>query len=410
MKDLLLDLLSLLFPILFYQFVALTKTIPSKGWQDQLGLGFVCGTAIISSMLLPDLITNDFNGDLRNIPLIISLLYGGYAAGLVSFLCFLTVRCLIEVDGLAMAILASLMVLTITSFFRPRFAKRLPRWRFFIAISLTLVSFMISWYFSPLDHPFLESILWRIALIHLVAMGMITFIMEVTLKTKRLQEQILSTEKMNLASRLASSVAHEIRSPLTVVKGFLQLAKGNLEGKNKDYIENSLTELTRAEYVINDFLNYAKPQLEKMETISVTETLDQISQTVSSLASLHNVNVVIDANEKLWIRADQLKIKQALVNILKNAIEASTKGGTVLLKAYRESDNIHIQICDEGEGMTTGELTRLGTPFYSTKNNGTGLGLMVAFRIIQATGGHLEYKSEKGKGTNAVVMLPTVNG
>ncbi|MEK8127666.1 ATP-binding protein [Paenibacillus filicis] len=408
MKDLLLDVLSILFPILFYQFASLTKWIPTGSWKDRIGLGVVCGIAIISTMLFPDTISDDISGDLRNIPLILSVLYGGYMSGIVSFLCLLLVRGWMDVEGLMLAIFTAVTVLALSSLFRPRFANRLPAWRFIIAISLSSVSSVISWYISSPQDSLLEMTFIQIALIHLAAMCMAAFLIEVTLQTKRLQEQVMSSEKMNLASQLASSVAHEIGTPLTVVKGFLQLAAGSSEGKHKMYLETSLAELGRAEYVINDFLNYAKPQLEKPDTLSVADLFEQIQHSVSSLACLHQVEVVIEVTEKLWIQADPFKVRQALVNILKNSIEASIAGGKVSLRACRESDRVHIQVSDAGEGMTTEQLTRLGTPFYSTKNNGTGLGLMVAFRIIQAIGGHVEYTSKQGKGTDAIISLPMV--
>ncbi|WP_442603994.1 ATP-binding protein [Paenibacillus sp. KN14-4R] len=117
----------------------------------------------------------------------------------------------------------------------------------------------------------------------------------------------------------------------------------------------------------------------------------------------------MDSEDNLWIQAEQFKIKQALMNIIKNSIDASTGKGQVSIKAYRQLNKVCIKIRDNGVGMTSEELAILGTPFYSTKTNGTGLGLMVTFRIIQAIKGTLEFQSVKGEGTNALVILPAVD-
>ncbi|MBJ6363050.1 ATP-binding protein [Paenibacillus sp. GCM10012307] len=407
MRDLLLDFLSILFPVMLYQFLVLAKSTRVKDSVYKISLGLLAGLAIVCSMLLPDPIINDLDGDLRNIPLIIALLYGGYLSGGISLFCFLLTRYLIGTDGWEVAFVGILTVLVATAIFHSRFARRTPRQRLVITTGLALTGFIVNGFVAiAQQHPdFLNmSRLAITGVIEMSAMVMATCLMEVTIKSKLMQRQLLSAEKMNLASHLASSVAQEVRSPLAVVKGYLQLVFESVEGKNRIYIETSLAELKRAEYVIHDFLNFAKPQLEKMEIVQVADMLHHIRQTMSETVAMHNVDLQIEAEETLLLEADRYKIMKALGHVIKNAIEASN-GGQVFINAQRVLDKIQISISDNGEGMTPEELTRLGTPFYSTKTNGTGLGLMVAFRIIQAIGGQLEYTSEKGKGTTSVVSL-----
>ncbi|MGG3306584.1 ATP-binding protein [Paenibacillus sp. 2KB_20] len=415
LKDLLLDIIDILFPLLLYQFVCITnKTFYDKGQRRQMFLGLMCGTAIVLSMLFPTTITNDFEGDLRSIPLIISALYGGYMGGLISFAFLIVCRFFIGMDGFFISFIASFIICAAASLFAARFNKRPPKARFIICIFLTLVAMTISWYASVFtyqkDEFYSISNAFQICLIQLISMCMSVFLMEVTIKTISMQEQIIRTEKLNVTSQLAASVAHEIRSPLTSIKGFLQLSLRNAEGKVKQYLEISMVELNRMEYIINDFLNYSKPQIETIEVFSLCEILNQIKESVDPFAYSKNVDLNVDSEDNLWIQAEQFKIKQAVMNIIKNSIDASTGSkGQISIKAYRQLNKVCIKIRDNGVGMTSEELAILGTPFYSTKTNGTGLGLMVTFRIIQAINGQLEFQSIKGEGTTALVILPAVD-
>ncbi|TCZ81086.1 HAMP domain-containing histidine kinase [Paenibacillus albiflavus] len=414
LKDLILDIIDILFPLLLYQFICITnKTFYVKDKFRQTLLGLTCGTAIVLSMLLPTMITNDFDSDLRSIPLIISALYGGYKGGIISLVFLLVCRFFIGMDGFFISFISSIVIFAAASLMANRFKRRPPKTRFIICILLTLSAFIISWCTSFFTHQTDEfysvAISFQICLLHLISMCMSVLLMEVTIKAISMQEQIIRSEKLNITSQLAASVAHEIRSPLTSIKGFIQLLLSNAEGKGKQYLEISMVELNRMEYIIHNFLNYSKPQIETIEVFSIAELLNQVKESADPFAQSKNVDLHVDAEDNLWIQAEQLKIKQAMMNIVKNAIEASTDKGQVSIKAYRQLNKVCINIHDNGVGMTSEQLAILGTPFYSTKTNGTGLGLMVAFRIIQAINGTLEFQSIEGKGTTALVILPAVD-
>lgn len=285
-----------------------------------------------------------------------------------------------------------------------------PYQRFLITLGLSFMAYYISQIYRTVhknQEELVEALIFSPGLVvHLGAMALITLFMEMVIRSKQVREEMLVSEKMNAAGQLASAFAHELRSPLTVVKGYLQLATRGLEGENRRYIHNSLAELNQAEYVINDFLNFARPQVEKVEDFLVCDVLGQIKDSMSPMVVLYKVDLNMECEQNLWIRADRLKIRQALSRIIENAIEASGEG-QVRVKAYRESGHICLSICDNGRGMSKEELEKLGTPFYSTKRKGTGLGLTVSFRIIQAICGHWKYTSKKGKGTTTVVKLPS---
>ncbi|MGU3568412.1 ATP-binding protein [Paenibacillus sp. A51L] len=123
---------------------------------------------------------------------------------------------------------------------------------------------------------------------------------------------------------------------------------------------------------------------------------------------MHSGVLLVKASEHLTIIGNTSKFKQALINIMKNSIESLKENGKIELEAYEENDEAVIRITDNGQGMSEEQLARLGNPYFSSKSEGTGLGLMVTFQIIEAMKGTLTYRSEKGKGTEAMIRFPLV--
>ncbi|WP_010501247.1 ATP-binding protein [Paenibacillus elgii] len=135
-----------------------------------------------------------------------------------------------------------------------------------------------------------------------------------------------------------------------------------------------------------------------------------MNELIYPLSQMNNVRVEMNSEGNLWVRADKSKLIQALNNVVKNSIEASkSQQGIVSIHAYQADQlDVCIKICDNGCGMSGEELDKLGTPFYSTQNNGTGLGLMVTCKIIKAFDGKIDFKSEKGKGTEVSILMPMI--
>lgn len=222
-----------------------------------------------------------------------------------------------------------------------------------------------------------------------------------------MKEEILRAEKLNTLGELAASIAHEIRNPLTVVKGFLQLIQQEEHGKNYDYLSLVLNELGRAESIINDYLNFAKPKFEKLEKFQLKEVLSEVVILLDPLAVKQGVQLVRELDEsKFTLNTDRNQLKQALVNLIKNAIEATPEGGKVTIYFRPENDHATILISDTGKGMTHEQLSRIGTIFYTTKDKGTGLGTSVSLRIIDTMNGKVSYKSKPGVGTEVTMILP----
>jgi two-component system sporulation sensor kinase B len=168
-------------------------------------------------------------------------------------------------------------------------------------------------------------------------------------------------------------------------------------------------ELDRAQNIITDFLTYAKPQLDDVSAIKLQKEIQYVMGVLSPYATMYKVETSIVTDTENWIIGDPQKFRQCLINIMKNCIEAMPNGGTLKIATYCSDDTLTITIQDTGIGMSEQEVKRLGSPYYSTKDKGTGLGMMVAFSIIKAMNGKITVHSEKGEGTEFLIILPKVN-
>ncbi len=222
---------------------------------------------------------------------------------------------------------------------------------------------------------------------------------------KKAEEMMHRTEKLSVVGQLAAGIAHEIRNPLTAIKGFTQLLK---KENHHDYLEVMLNELERIEDIVSDLLILAKPQPSKMEEVDIGILLEETVDLFRSEALLHNVEMKldIDLGDSL-IKGESNKLKQVFINLLKNAIEAMPNGGGITVSAMRTSNGeIMTKIQDEGMGIPEERISNLGEPFYSTKEKGTGLGLMICNRIIKNHAGTISIESKVNEGTTINVLFP----
>jgi two-component system, sporulation sensor kinase B len=225
-------------------------------------------------------------------------------------------------------------------------------------------------------------------------------------------EQIQQSERLKTTGQLAAAVAHEIRNPLTVVKGFLQLyEKDTLVSDDiKRHFTLMIDELNTAEQVISQFLSIAKPTKEKDEEIvNVKVMLQSVTDLLHSYGLLHDNKIELNVVEDYYIAANNIEFKQLLINIIKNAIEASKIGDSVIVTASRNRDFVEIKVVDYGIGMSEAEVKSLGTPFYSLKSKGTGLGMMICFNIAEKYKGTIDFQSSKGEGTTVNIRFPSKN-
>jgi two-component system sporulation sensor kinase A len=221
---------------------------------------------------------------------------------------------------------------------------------------------------------------------------------------KKTEERLQQAEKLSVVGQLAAGIAHEIRNPLTAIKGFTQLIKEQI---NPEYCSVILQELDRIETIVSDLLVLAKPQVVKAETVDIVKLIKSTVTLLNSQAILQNIIIKFHPEvEKVELECEPDQLKQVFINILRNAMEAMPDGGPIHIYLKQSAKEVDISFVDQGVGIPKDRLQRIGEPFYSTKEKGTGLGLMICQKIIKNHKGHLKIESEVGQGTTITVALP----
>lgn len=235
----------------------------------------------------------------------------------------------------------------------------------------------------------------------------LTVIIDVTEKTE-MQEQLRKSDRLNVIGELAAGIAHEIRNPMTALKGFIQLLEPTIKSQHAMYYDVITSELARIDSIINEFLILAKPQEIRFQEKDICQIMREIVDLLSAQAVLYNVQFHTHYEEELpSVYCEPNQLKKVFINLIKNAIEVMPGGGAITITINSIKDQfIQITIHDEGTGIPKDKIKKLGEPFYTTKEKGTGLGLMVSYRIIEEHNGSIEVESEEGIGTLFKIRLP----
>ncbi|WP_071393364.1 sensor histidine kinase [Bacillus tuaregi] len=411
LESLLLNFLILLLPVLAYLIF-----FEDRFYQYVLRMPVVVLLAAISmvlSMSFPIHLESGFIFDLRLIPLIMVALYGGYKYAFILYLVLISYRCLIiGGDGSIQAFLYNTALFPFITLWSNKFRQLEPRSR--ICLAGVIAFFSILFYLITLAPQIpLNQEFWLLVIHSLTTYFFMTiilmFLIEKIIANVKAREAFLHTERFHIISELSASVAHEIRNPLTVTNGFLQLLRESNEipQKEKEYIHFSLQELNRAEQIVSDFLAFSKPQSENMVLSNFKEEVEYTKNILLPYAHMHHVEIQLSFKNSLLKKYDKNQIQQCLINLCKNGIEAMKEiGGTLMIAVSGRKNQIIIAIKDNGIGMTEDEISWLGKPYYSTKKHGTGLGMLMVYSTIHKMKGTIKVDSEKGKGTTFTLIIP----
>ncbi|PGC32574.1 PAS domain-containing sensor histidine kinase [Bacillus pseudomycoides] len=224
---------------------------------------------------------------------------------------------------------------------------------------------------------------------------------------KKTEELLNKSDTLAAIGQLAAGVAHEVRNPLTVIKGFIQLFQINQEDQDK-YFGLMLSEIERIESILHEFLSIAKTDVIPTEKKNICSILRNVVSLINTRAIMTNIQIDLHIESKeLMIDCCENQLKQVFINILQNSIEAMPDGGTILISVKKsEREEVIINMVDEGIGIPEERIKRLGEPFYSTKEKGTGIGLMLSYKIIESHQGRISIMSEVGVGTSVTIYLP----
>ncbi|MGE6538359.1 sporulation sensor histidine kinase KinB [Bacillus luti] len=416
-RDLMIQIAIIILPLFLYEAIRLNRYQEMPPKPNRYFIMFLSSVTLVLSMTYSICFGNVCGYNFHPIPIVSGFLYGGIV-GLIPAIIFVAYEWVLK--GINILPVVEVMFLLIVPLFLSKKWSLFSRDKklilafmissFYVLVSLVfgMVNVLLETGFTPYVSQLYNGFIFA-SLIMVMTMVFQVYLTEYLNENALLRTEMQKSEKLNIVSELAASVAHEVRNPLTVVRGFIQLLESTEDVKNKDYMRLVLAELDRAEQIISDYLNLARPQIEKKEHICLSAQLIEMTTLMSSFAAMQGVYLQVEISESLYTIGDKTKLKQAIMNVVKNGIEAiQGNKGYLKVTAIQKDETIVIRVKDSGVGMTKEQLARLGQPYYSLKEKGTGLGLMVTFSILQAHNGTLEYKSESGKGTEAIIILPAV--
>lgn len=246
----------------------------------------------------------------------------------------------------------------------------------------------------------------------LVITLVIMWLYKTALQNKNLLVRKQNAEKLALVGELAAGMAHEIRNPLTTVRGFCQLLKNTTAGQShREIFDLIMQSVDHIDGIIKETLMLSKPQQIKLTKVNLQDILKDTCNFMISESLLREINLELElGSQEAFVIGDPVHLKQVLINIIKNSLEATPKHGTIKIRLERTIKQFaKILVSDTGPGIKSEIMDRIGTPFFTTKDDGTGLGLSVCKRIIEEHRGILKINSKEGFGTTICIGIPVIS-
>lgn len=221
------------------------------------------------------------------------------------------------------------------------------------------------------------------------------FVLTDITESNLLQKELSRLDRLNLIGEMAAGIAHEIRNPMTTVHGFLQVAKGN--NVSSDIIDLMLDELNRANSIITEFLNLAKNKVSDKRMQKINSIIEAILPLIGAEATRNSKQIVHQLRDTPEICVDEKEIRQLILNMVLNGLDAMEAGGKLTIETYEDHQDVVLKIEDQGSGMSPEILEKIGTPFFTTKEKGTGLGLAICYSVAERHQASIEIETgEKG--------------
>ncbi|WP_256358460.1 ATP-binding protein [Bacillus sp. sid0103] len=404
------QVLIVLFPILVYQLFFNESDYTRR--KPYAKLSMLLLIMLLLTMSFPIELEKGYYYDFRVIPVIISFVYAGVIPSFILVTVLFLYRFYLGGDGIYLNLVNIILITSLLLFFKLKCQSFLMKNKTVVVSIIYLASVVIKLiYLFKYDQT--EQIAFTISfyIISWISLLMVVFIIDYVDQHVKIQKELQRAEKLNVISQLAASVAHEVRNPMTTVNGFLQLMRSDthLDNNHKDYIDISLRELNHAQSIINDYLSLAKPNTEGVSAINLSNEVKNVIGLITSYSTIKNIRIESSIQDSLYMNGNRDELKQILVNIIKNGIEAIEDNGLLTVNAYLHNhDEIIIEVIDTGIGMTKEQVSKVGTPFYSTKDKGTGVGLTISYQLVHSMKGKVKIESEPGKGTTFILTFPAV--
>jgi two-component system sensor histidine kinase HydH len=229
-------------------------------------------------------------------------------------------------------------------------------------------------------------------------------------EVRRLQDEVRRKEKLAAIGGLAAGVAHEIRNPLSSIKGIASYYKGKFEdgSEDKEMAGVMIEEVDRLSRVISELLEFARPTRLNRKRSNINDLLTHSARLVQQEATAQNVQIQLDLTpDAAEAEIDPDRLTQCLLNLYLNALQAMENGGQLTIASLRRgNDRVAIHIKDTGAGIPADDLSAVFDPYFTTKPKGTGLGLAIVHRVIEAHQGQVKVRSVPGEGTTFTILLP----
>jgi two-component system sporulation sensor kinase B len=377
-------------------------------FKQKVYYGFLGALGGLVCMFYPIETLGETHFDFRMIAILIITIYGGWLSGSIILGCVTIFRYIIGGDFLYIGIAVCLAAFLTAIVFRKKFLK--SSHRIVVGALVAICYFMIYFAIIYFTVPFLNIHFYFIYFISsFFTYVALIFVIEHLIQINKQFEEMVYLDKLTMIGQLTASIAHEIRNPLSTVRGFIQFISHETQDEQlKKFSPLILEELDRTNSIITNYLKVAKPEKFQLTTVPLHQVTSDCVQLMRPFASYSNVSIEIDNLKPIYVRGDEQHLKQAIMNILKNGIEACDGQGTIKLDLNEDSfkNAVILKFTDDGRGMTQEQLKHIGLPFYTTKTKGTGLGSMVTNKIIREMQGRIEYESEINKGTIVTIIFP----
>lgn len=225
---------------------------------------------------------------------------------------------------------------------------------------------------------------------------------------EEMHQAMAKLDRLNTIAEIAAGIGHEVRNPMTTVRGFLQVLAGkDTIAANGEYYDLMIGELDRANYIITEFLSLAKTVTLDLSLQDLNKVIEAMVPLLEANARLEDKNVIVDLQPIPLIPIDDKQIRQVVLNLARNALEASESGSSVTIKTYKEASKVVMAIQDQGNGIEPDILAKLGTPFVTSKDHGTGLGMAVCYSIAGRHGAVIEVDTGP-EGTTFFIKFETI--
>lgn len=403
-EELFLNIILITFPILVYFICSCYHLLRKEKYNDLL-LGLLLVSSLYIFLKYGKVVNDNKILLFCNIPIIFAFLKKkGYLAIILSLFVIGYCHYVFDYNVIIMSIKFLVYYLAYIVFNKHRVSDN-----DFVAIFASIQGFFIAFeyfFINDVDDVNTFITIFLITFLFYIITFILLYLSNIVSKITNLFYEVKKLEKEKEIKNSLFKLTHEIKNPIAVCKGYLDMLDIDDYDKLNRYIPIIKQEINRSLNIMSDFLEFSKIKINK-DIVDINVLLDDVYDSFKILNKNKNIELVYnEKEEEICIEADYDRLKQVLLNLMKNSSEAITKNGRIILDSKIDGNNCIITIEDNGIGMSSETLKEIKTLFFTTKKDGSGIGVSLSNEIIKAHGGQLNYFSTYGKGTKVQIQLP----